>query len=70
MKWPSSWPSGRKKMMPDVQPKYVRDVTFKCDNLTLFEGIFLKSIVEAFQRGKKVNIETDEEFEVRIKHES
>ena len=57
-------------MMPDAQPKYVRDVTFKCDNLTLFEGIFLKYIVEAFQRGKKVKIETDEEFEARIKHES
>lgn len=57
-------------MMPDLQPKYARDVTFKCDNLTLFEGIFLKAIVEAFQRGKKVTLETDEEFEARIKHES
>jgi hypothetical protein len=57
-------------MSLDAQPKYVRDVTFKCDNLTLFEGIFLKCIVEAFQRGKEVNIETDEEFEARIKHES
>lgn len=56
--------------MPDLQPKYARDVTFKCDNLTLFEGIFLKAIVEAFQRGKKVTLETDEEFEARIKHES
>ena len=56
--------------MPDAQPKHVRDVTFKCDNLTLFEGIFLKAIVEAFQQGKKVKIETDAEFEARIKHES
>ena len=51
------------------QPKYVRDVTFTCDNLTLFEGIFLKSVVDAFQRGKEVKIETDEQFEARIKHE-
>lgn len=48
---------------------YVRDVTFTCTNLTLFEGIFLKLIVEAFQKGKEVKIETDEEFEARIKHE-
>lgn len=48
---------------------YVRDVTFNCDNLTLFEGLFLNSVVEAFQKGKKVKIETDEEFEKRIKHE-
>jgi hypothetical protein len=52
-----------------AEHKYVRDVTFKCDNLTLFEGIFLKSIVEAFQRGKEVKIETDEDFEKRMKHE-
>jgi len=51
-----------------TQP-YVRDVTFKCDNLTLFEGIFLKTIVEAFQKGKEVKIETDEEFEKRMKYE-
>jgi hypothetical protein len=51
-----------------AQP-YVRDVTFKCENLTLFEGLFLKSVVEAFQKGKEVKIETDEEFEKRIKHE-
>jgi hypothetical protein len=50
--------------------RYVRDVTFKCDNLTLWEGIFLKSIVEAFQRGKEVKIETDEQFEARMKNES
>jgi hypothetical protein len=48
--------------------RYIRDVTFTCDNLTLFEGIFLKSIVEAFQRGKEVKIETDEQFEVRMKN--
>jgi hypothetical protein len=53
----------------NTQPNYLRDVTFTCDNLTLFEGIFLKSIVEAFQRGKEVVIETDEEYEKRIKHE-
>jgi hypothetical protein len=52
-----------------TEQKYVRDVTFKCDNLTLFEGIFLKTIVEAFQKGKQVKIETDEEFEARIEHE-
>jgi hypothetical protein len=52
-----------------AEHKYIRDVTFKCDNLTLFEGIFLKSIVEAFQRGKEVKIETDEDFEKRMKHE-
>jgi hypothetical protein len=52
-----------------AEQKYVRDVTFNCDNLTLWEGIFLKTIVEAFQKGKKVKIETDEEFEARIKHE-
>lgn len=51
------------------EQRHVRDVTFKCDNLTLWEGIFLKSIVEAFQRGKEVKIETDDEFEARIKHE-
>jgi hypothetical protein len=56
-------------MSPDAQ-RYVRDVTFKCDNLTLWEGIFLKSIVEAFQRGKEVKIETDEQFEARMKNES
>lgn len=48
---------------------YARDVTFTCDNLTLFEGIFLKAIVEAFQKGKEVKIETDEELKVRIQHE-
>jgi hypothetical protein len=52
-----------------AEHKYIRDVTFKCDNLTLFEGIFLKSVVEAFQRGKEVKIETDEDFEKRMKHE-
>ena len=46
--------------------RYVRDVTFECDNLTLWEGILLKDIVEAFQKGKKVKIETDEEFEARV----
>ena len=48
--------------------RYIRDVKFTCDNLTLWEGILLKSIVEAFQRGKEVKIETDEQFEVRMKH--
>jgi hypothetical protein len=52
-----------------AEHKYIRDVTFTCDNLTLFEGIFLKAIVEAFQKGKEVKIETDEQFEARIKHE-
>jgi hypothetical protein len=51
------------------EQRYVRDVTFECDNLTLWEGILLKDIVEAFQKGKKIKIETDEEFEARIKHE-
>lgn len=46
--------------------RYVRDVTFTCDNLTLFEGLFLKSIVDAIQRGKQVKIETDEAFEARL----
>jgi hypothetical protein len=49
--------------------RYVRDVTFECDNLTLWEGMLLKDIVEALSKGKKVKIETDEEFEARIKHE-
>jgi hypothetical protein len=52
-----------------AEQKYVRDVTFTCGNLTLFEGIFLKTIVEAFQKGKQVKIETDEDFEKRMKHE-
>lgn len=52
------------------EQRYVRDVTFECANLTLWEGILLKDIVEAFQKGKKVKIETDDEFEARIKHES
>ena len=49
--------------------KHRRDVTFRCDNLTLFEGVFLKLIVEAWQKGKEIKIETDEEFETRIQHE-
>jgi hypothetical protein len=51
-----------------MEGRYIRDVKFTCDNLTLWEGILLKSIVEAFQRGKEVKIETDEQFEVRMKH--
>jgi len=31
--------------------------------------MLLKDIVEALSKGKKVKIETDEEFEARIKHE-
>ena len=52
-----------------AEQKYVRDITFTCDNLTLWEGIYLKTIVEAFQKGKQVKIETDEDFEKRMKHE-
>lgn len=52
-----------------TQPQFVRDVTFTCGNLTLFEGIFLKLIVEAFQKGKKVTLETDEQYELRMKNE-
>lgn len=44
---------------------YLRDVTFKCDELTLFEGLFLKSVVDAMSKGKKVDIESDEDFEKR-----
>jgi hypothetical protein len=51
-----------------MEGRYIRDVTFTCDNLTLWEGILLKSVVEAFQRGKEVKIETDEQFEVRMKN--
>jgi len=50
--------------------KYVRDVSFSCDKLTLFEGLFLKSIIEAIGKGKIVSIETEEDFEKRIKKEN
>jgi len=48
--------------------KYERDVTFACDRLTLWEGLLLKSIVEAVNKGKKIIIESDEDFEKRIEH--
>jgi hypothetical protein len=44
---------------------YLRDVTFECKELTLFEGLFLKNIVDAISKGKKVLIESDEDFEKR-----
>ncbi len=47
---------------------YSRDVTFNCDNLTLWEGLFLKIIVEAISKGKEITIESDEDFEKRTKH--
>lgn len=53
-----------------AEQKHVRDVTFTCDNLTLFEGIFLKIIVEAWQKGKQVKIETDEDFEKRMQNDN
>ena len=46
---------------------YSRDVTFSCDNLTLWEGLFLKSVVEAISKGKQIVIESDEDFEKRTK---
>ena len=48
--------------------KYKRDVTFTCDNLTLWEGLFLKSIAEAISKGKNIIIETYEDFEKRTEH--
>ena len=48
--------------------KYERDVTFTCDNLTLWEGMFLKFIAEAISKGKKIEIESDEDFEKRTDH--
>ena len=56
-------------MNDKIKQAYVRDVTFKCENLTLFEGVFLRSVVEALEKGKEVKIETDEEFKKRIKNE-
>ena len=54
-----------------TQPNsYKRDVTFNCDNLTLWEGLLLKSIIEAINKGKKIIIESDEDFEKRIEHAS
>ena len=48
--------------------KYERDVKFNCDNLTLWEGLYLKTIVEAISKGKKIEIESDEDFEKRTDH--
>jgi hypothetical protein len=42
---------------------YKRDVIFNCDNLTLWEGLLLKSVVDAINKGKKIIIESDEDFE-------
>lgn len=48
---------------------YKRDVSFQCEELTLWEGMFLKDIVEAISKGKKIQIESDEDFEKRTKTE-
>ena len=56
-------------MNDKVKQAYVRDVTFKCENLTLFESLFLRSVVEALEKSKKVKIETNEEFEKRMNYE-
>lgn len=53
-------------MMNTETQQYERDVTFTCDNLTLWEGIFLKQIVEGFSKGKIIHLESDEEFEKRM----
>ena len=52
----------------NTSEKYPRDVTFNCDNLTLWEGLYLKTIVEAISKGKKIEIESDEDFEKRTDH--
>ena len=46
--------------------QYKRDVTFTCDKLTLWEGLLLKHVVEAFSKGKIVHLESDEDFEKRM----
>mgnify|MGYP003344507018 FL=1 len=48
---------------------YTRDVTFSCDNLTLWEGMFLKAVAEAISKGKQITIESDEDFEKKMKNE-
>jgi len=49
---------------------YPRDVTFSCDNLTLWEGMFLKAVAEAISKGKQIVIESDEDFEKRTENET
>jgi hypothetical protein len=48
---------------------YPRDVTFSCDNLTLWEGMFLKAVAEAISKGKQITIESDEDFEKKMKND-
>ena len=50
--------------------KYARDVTFTCTGLTLFEGWFLKTVVEMLKKGRKVVIESEEAFEQRTKEKA
>ena len=47
--------------------KHTRDLTFTCTGLTLFEGWFLKTVVEMLKKGRKVVIESEEAFEKRTK---
>ena len=47
---------------------YPRDVTFSCDNLTLWEGMFLKAVAEAISKGKEIVIESDEDFDKRTEN--
>ena len=48
--------------------KYERDVTFTSGNLTLWEGLLLKSVVDAISKGKIIVVETDEAFEKRTEN--
>lgn len=46
---------------------FSRDVSFSCtyENLTIYEGLYLKSLIEAFRKKKIILFETDPEFERR-----